>query len=44
MPKIAVFGGSGYLGNLILNQNNKKKIYTFFKEKNRENYYKFFIL
>ena len=26
MPKIAIFGGSGYLGNLILNQKSLKKI------------------
>ena len=34
MPKIAIFGGSGYLGNLILNQKSlKKNNYTIFSRK-----------
>ena len=40
MPKIAVFGGTGYLASLIKNQNNKKKnSYTFFsRKKSNKNY------
>jgi hypothetical protein len=30
MPKIAVFGGTGYLASLIKNQNNEKKNNYFF--------------
>jgi len=43
MPKIAIFGGSGYLGNLILNQkSSKKNNYTIFsRKKNVENYYNY---
>jgi nucleoside-diphosphate-sugar epimerase len=34
MPRIAVFGGTGYLASLIKNQNNiKKNKYTFFSRK-----------
>ena len=34
MPRIAVFGGTGYLASLIKNQNNiKKNHYIFFQEK-----------
>ena len=33
MPRIAVFGGTGYLASLIKNQNNdKKNKYIFFSE------------
>jgi len=40
VPKIAVFGGSGYLASLIRNQNKiKKNKYTFFSsKKNSKNY------
>ena len=40
MPRIAVFGGTGYLASLIKNQNNiKKNKYTFFsRKKSRKNY------
>ncbi len=40
MPRIAVFGGTGYLASLIKNQNNvKKNEYIFFsRKKNSENY------
>ena len=43
MPKIAIFGGSGYLGNLILNQKSlKKNNYTIFsRKKNSNNYYNY---
>jgi len=35
MPKIAVFGGTGYLASLIKNQNKVKKINTFFFQEKR---------
>jgi nucleoside-diphosphate-sugar epimerase len=40
MPRIAVFGGTGYLASLIKNQNNiKKNQYIFFsRKKNSKNY------
>ena len=40
MPRIAVFGGTGYLASLIKNQNNdKKNKYIFFsRKKNARNY------
>jgi nucleoside-diphosphate-sugar epimerase len=40
MPRIAVFGGTGYLASIIKNQNNiKKNSYTFFsRKKNNKNY------
>ena len=40
MPRIAVFGGTGYLASLIKNQNNvKKNKYIFFsRKKNSKNY------
>ena len=40
MPKIAVFGGTGYLASLIKNQNNvKKNEYIFFsRNKTSKNY------
>lgn len=40
MPRIAVFGGTGYLASLIKNQNNvKKNEYIFFsRKKNSRNY------
>jgi len=40
MPKIAVFGGTGYLASLIKNQNNvKKNEYIFFsRKKTSKNY------
>jgi nucleoside-diphosphate-sugar epimerase len=40
MPRIAVFGGNGYLASIIKNQNNtKKNSYTFFsRKKNNKNY------
>jgi nucleoside-diphosphate-sugar epimerase len=46
MPKIAVFGGTGYLASLIKNQNNEKKNNYFFfsrrkKAKNYINYSSF---
>ena len=43
MPRIAVFGGTGYLASLIKNQNNNKKnIYTFFsRKKSNKNYINF---
>ena len=43
MPRIAVFGGNGYLASLIKNQNYKKKnTYTFFSRKlNDKNYINF---
>ncbi len=43
MPRIAVFGGNGYLASLIKNQNNKKKNnYIFFsRKKNDKNYINF---
>ena len=43
MPRIAVFGGTGYLASLIKNQNNKKKNnYTFFsRKKSDKNYINF---
>ena len=40
MPRIAVFGGNGYLASLIKNQNNKKKnFYTFFSRKKTDKNY-----
>ncbi len=46
MPKIAVFGGTGYLGSLIKNQNNvKKNNFIFFSRKNKnknKNYINFY--
>tara|TARA_Y100000768_G_C23882273_1_gene635846 strand:- start:118 stop:1005 length:888 start_codon:yes stop_codon:yes gene_type:complete len=40
MPRIAVFGGNGYLASLIKNQNNKKKnYYTFFSRKKTDKNY-----
>ena len=40
MPRIAIFGGSGYLASLIKNQNNiKKNKYTFFSRKKKSNNY-----
>ena len=46
MPRIAVFGGSGYLASLIKNQNNiKKNKYTFFsRKKGTKNYINFLSL
>ena len=46
MPKIAVFGGTGYLASLIKNQNNtKKNKYTFFsRKKGTKNYINFLSL
>ena len=46
MPRIAVFGGSGYLASLIKNQNNiKKNKYTFFsRKKGIKNYINFLSL
>ena len=43
MPRIAIFGGTGYLSSLIRNQNNiKKNNYTFFsRKKNSKNYINF---
>jgi nucleoside-diphosphate-sugar epimerase len=43
MPRIAVFGGTGYLASLIKNQNNiKKNNYTFFsRKKSDKNYINF---
>ena len=43
MPRIAIFGGTGYLSSLIRNQNNiKKNKYTFFsRKKNSKNYINF---
>lgn len=43
MPRIAVFGGTGYLASLIKNQNNiKKNSYTFFsRKKSDKNYINF---
>ena len=40
MPRIAVFGGTGYLASLIKNQNNiKRNKYTFFsRKKGTKNY------
>ena len=40
MPRIAVFGGTGYLASLIKNQNNiKKNKYIFFsRKKTSKNY------
>jgi hypothetical protein len=36
MPKIAVFGGTGYLASLIKNQNiEKKNKYFFFSRKRK---------
>ena len=40
MPRIAVFGGTGYLASLIKNQNNvKKNEYIFFSRKKEANNY-----
>ena len=40
MPKIAVFGGSGYLASIIKNQNNiKKNKFVFFSRKKIRNNY-----
>jgi len=46
MPRIAVFGGTGYLASLIKNQNNiKKNKYTFFsRKKDTKNYINFLSL
>ena len=46
MPRIAVFGGTGYLASLIKNQNiNKKNKYTFFsRKKESKNYINFLSL
>ena len=46
MPRIAVFGGTGYLASLIKNQNNiKKNKYTFFsRKKGTKNYINFLSL
>ena len=43
MPRIAIFGGTGYLASIIKNQNNyKKNKYIFFlKKKNSKNYINF---
>ena len=40
MPKIAVFGGTGYLASLIKNQNSfkKNKYFFFSRKKNAKNY------
>ena len=36
MPKIAVFGGSGYLASILKNQSKiKKNNYIFFQEKKK---------
>ena len=36
MPKIAVFGGTGYLASILKNQNNSGKIkYIFFFNKKK---------
>lgn len=40
MPKIAVFGGTGYLSSIIKNQNTiKKNRYFFFSRKKKSKYY-----
>jgi nucleoside-diphosphate-sugar epimerase len=46
MPRIAVFGGTGYLASLIKNQNNiKRNKYTFFsRKKGTKNYINFLSL
>ena len=46
MPRIAVFGGTGYLASLIKHQNNiKNNKYVFFsRKKNSKNYVNFFLL
>lgn len=46
MPRIAVFGGTGYLATLLKNQNNiKKNKYTFFsRKKSANNYFNFLLL
>ena len=46
MPRIAVFGGTGYLASLIKNQNNiKRNKYTFFsRRKGQKNYINFLSL
>lgn len=46
MPRIAVFGGTGYLASLIKNQkdNKKNKFFFFSREKNTKNYINFLIL
>ena len=46
MPRIAVFGGTGYLATLLKNQNNiKKNKYTFFsRKKSAKNYFNFLLL
>ena len=43
MPRIAVFGGTGYLASIIKHQNNiKKNRYVFFsRKKNEKNYINF---
>ena len=43
MPRIAIFGGTGYLASIIKNQNNyKKNKYIFFsRKKNSKNYINF---
>ncbi len=46
MPRIAVFGGTGYLASLIKHQNNiKNNKYVFFsRKKNSKNHINFFLL
>ena len=40
MPKIAVFGGTGYLASILKNQNNvKKNKYHFFSRKKKSKEY-----
>jgi len=40
MPKIAVFGGTGYLASIIKNQNtSKKNKFFFFSRKKNSKYY-----
>ena len=43
MPRIAIFGGTGYLASIINNQNNyKKNKYIFLsRKKNSKNYINF---
>ena len=43
MPRIAIFGGTGYLASLIRNQNkiSKKCLHFFSSNKNNKNYINF---
>ena len=45
MWKIAVLGGTGYLGTIIKNQSNNKKIkFTFFSRKKNKKLFKLFFI